>query len=49
MKASKQIQRKLERRGRGHAAIIKSLRLKNKVSPPSAYKAPGSRNLKKQG
>ncbi len=49
MKASKQIQRKLERRGRGHALIMKNLRTKGKSTPPTAYKAPGSRNPKKQG
>ncbi len=49
MKPSKRIQKKLERRGRGHAEIMKSLKLKSKTSPETAYKAPGSRNLHKQG
>ena len=42
MKAIKHIQRKIERRGRGHAEIMKNLRLKNKSTPPTAYKAPGA-------
>lgn len=49
MKAIKKIQKKLERRGRGHVELIKNLRSKGKSSPENAYKAPGSRNPRKQG
>lgn len=50
MKPIKKIQKKLERRGRGHVELIKNLRLgRGKNTPENAYKAPGSRNSRKQG
>ena len=50
MKPIKKIQKKLERRGNGHTQILKNLRSgRNKASTVLAYKAPGSRNPRKQG
>jgi len=49
MKPSKKIQKKLQRRLAGHTKILQELRSKSKSTSERAYKAPGSRNPRKQG